>query len=120
MFTADGNVRRVDVYTQVYFPGVGDEVIVRYKTHGTMRNMRISVTTSSSGGRDHIAGSPVVVDSVVQSSHCNCPKPDFDKWFRDFGCKETEAQIEADLKPFPEVSFKRNSSCHRCNYLLQK
>jgi hypothetical protein len=91
--------KSVYLNAEVLYPGTGDDVVVKYKTFGTLANVRIEVTAS---GRQ-VGTSPVEVEGLVHSAHCKCPRKNFDQWFKSYGCNERNAQIESDLDQFSEV-----------------
>lgn len=99
--------------------------IVRYKVYETCKDFTLSVTYKNK----HVGGSPYGGFKWVYSEDNNCPEKSFKKWFDGYECRDTNEQIEDDLKVFDSVNFTeyrerilsiydRPTSYSLCNYVI--
>ncbi len=72
-----------------------DLFLVRYQTRATMEAV---YSPSLDGWTDEGGGG----GGPVQPHGCRCPRGDFQRWFEDYGCRDSHPQVEADLSVFAD------------------
>ncbi|KAF9406309.1 hypothetical protein HW555_013264, partial [Spodoptera exigua] len=76
--------------------------IVRYKVYETCLELSIHVLY----GKKDVAKSPYKFKGPTYADQCNCPEPQFEEWFKNYGCEKTYEQIKKDLKPFNGLNMR--------------
>ncbi|KAL1490494.1 hypothetical protein ABEB36_013178 [Hypothenemus hampei] len=100
--------------------------IVRYKVYETCSNIKISVKL----GNKHVAKSPYVIDQIVYSDDCFCPKKDIPEILKTWHCEAIPPQITKNLKEFQTIDwdierpkvikqFNQPTSVSLCHYVIK-
>lgn len=76
--------------------------IVRYKVFSQCWSVEIHVTYENS----HVSKSPYRIPGNVHSEKCSCLQ-NINQWLKNYNCKLSYQQIDADLMPFTQVDFRK-------------